>query len=80
MVGEVAGETGKSYAQIALRWLLQRDGVTAPIVGARKADQLKDNLGAAGWKLDDKQMQRLTEVSEPPEIYPYNFITNAQRV
>ncbi len=80
VVGEVAEETGKSYAQVALRWLLQRDGVTAPIVGARKADQLKDNLGAAGWKLDDKQMQRLTEVSEPPEIYPYNFITNAQRV
>ncbi|MBA3630261.1 MAG: aldo/keto reductase [Actinobacteria bacterium] len=80
VVGEISEETGKSYAQIALRWLLQRDGVTAPIVGARKADQLQDNLGAAGWKLDDKQMQRLTEVSEPPEIYPYNFITNAQRV
>ena len=80
VVDEISTETGKTYAQVALRWLLQRDGVTAPIVGARKAEQLKDNLGATGWELDDKQMQRLTEVSEPPEIYPYNFITNAQRV
>lgn len=80
VVGEVSEETGKSYAQVALRWLLQRRGVTAPIVGARKADQLKDNLGAAGWMLDEKQMQRLTEVSEPPEIYPYNFISVTQRV
>ena len=79
VVDDVSAETGKTYAQVALRWLLQRDGVTAPIVGARKTDQLKDSLGAAGWKLDDKQMERLTEVSEPPEIYPYNFITNAQR-
>lgn len=48
VVDDVSAETGKTYAQVALRWLLQRDGVTAPIVGARKTDQLKDSLGAAG--------------------------------
>ena len=80
VVGQIAQETDKSHAQVALRWLIQRPPVTSPIIGARKSEQLEDNLGATGWNLDDKQIQRLTEVSEPPEIYPYNFVDNAQRV
>jgi diketogulonate reductase-like aldo/keto reductase len=47
-VGEISEETGKSYAQIALNWLLRQEGVTAPIIGARHVEQLEDNLGAAG--------------------------------
>ena len=47
-VGEISEETGKSYAQISLNWLLRQEGVTAPIIGARKMEQLEDNLGAAG--------------------------------
>lgn len=80
VVGQVAEETGKSHAQVALRWLIQRQPVTCPIVGARKPEQLEDNLGATGWALDDKQVERLTEVSEPPKIYPYDFVADAQRI
>jgi aryl-alcohol dehydrogenase-like predicted oxidoreductase len=60
----VATEVGKSPAQVALRWLLQREGVTAPIIGARKLEQLEDNLGAVGWSLSDEHLERLTLVSE----------------
>ena len=73
----VAEETGKQPAQVALRWLLQRPGVTAPIIGVRTLAHLESNLGAAGWELSPAQMTRLTEVSEPELPYPYDFITRA---
>jgi aryl-alcohol dehydrogenase-like predicted oxidoreductase len=75
----VAEETGKQPAQVALRWLLQRPGVTAPIIGVRTLAHLENNLGAAGWVLSAEQMSRLTQVSEPALPYPYDFITNAAR-
>ena len=78
-VAEIARETGRSSAQVALNWLLSRPGVAAPIVGARRVEQLEDNLGAVGWRLDDAQLARLTEVSEPPPVHPYDSIADAQR-
>ena len=47
----VAAETGKTVPQIALNWLLQRPSVATVIIGARNEEQLRDNLGAAGWQL-----------------------------
>ncbi|MDQ3217216.1 MAG: aldo/keto reductase [Actinomycetota bacterium] len=79
VLGSISEETGKSYSQVALNWLLNKPGVTAPILGARKLEQLEDNLGASGWRIDDKQMQQLDEISQPPPLYPYSFIANAQR-
>ncbi|MEQ7125228.1 aldo/keto reductase [Actinopolymorpha sp. B11F2] len=67
----VADEAGKAPGQVALRWLLQRPGVTAPIFGARTPEQLTDNLGATGWTLSDEQMDRLTQASDRPLPYPY---------
>ena len=67
----VGKESGKSPAQVALRWLLQRPGVTAPIVGARNMEQLENNLGAAGWSLDADQIGRLDRASDKPLPYPY---------
>ncbi|MEU4422872.1 aldo/keto reductase [Actinoplanes sp. NPDC024001] len=75
----VAEEVGHSPAQVALRWLMQRPGVTAPIIGARKLDQLDDNLGAAGWSLDDKSMERLTAAGEMPLPYPHGYLAGSPR-
>jgi len=80
VVGEIAEATGKSYAQVSLNWLLRQPAVTAPIIGVRTMEQLEDNLGAAGWKLDDDQVRRLSEASAPEDTYPHRFIRNAQRV
>ena len=79
-VGAIAEETGKSYAQVSLNWLLCQPGVTAPIIGARTNEQLEDNLGAAGWRLDEKQVQRLSEAAPPEKTYPARFIEGKQRV
>lgn len=70
----VAEETGRTPAQVALRWLLQRPGVTAPIIGARTVEQLTDNLGAVGWELSAEQVSRLTESGKRPLPYPYDVL------
>lgn len=76
-VRKVADETGKSSAQVALNWVTNRSGVTSPIIGARNLDQLEDNLGAVGWKLDDEHWKALTWASAFPRGYPYDFIEYA---
>jgi aryl-alcohol dehydrogenase-like predicted oxidoreductase len=79
-VGTIAQETGKSYAQIALNWLLNKPGVTSPIIGATKLQQLEDNLGAVGWSLDESQRELLDKVSALPDTYPYDLIARLQRI
>ncbi|HEY8456758.1 MAG TPA: aldo/keto reductase [Actinopolymorphaceae bacterium] len=71
-VADIARETGRSMAQVSLRWLMQRPAVTAPIIGARTMAQLEDNVGAVGWSLTDEQMERLDAVSEQRLPYPYD--------
>jgi aryl-alcohol dehydrogenase-like predicted oxidoreductase len=73
-VQKVAGETGKSAAQVALNWVVNRPGITSPIIGARNLEQLDDNLGAVGWQLEDEQWKALTWASAFPRGYPYDFI------
>ncbi|MBS1563049.1 MAG: aldo/keto reductase [Bacteroidetes bacterium] len=68
---KVAEETGKTVSQVALNWLLQRPTVDNIIIGARNEEQLRQNLGAVGWKLSTEQIKKLDEASERPLVYPY---------
>ncbi len=70
-LNEVVAETGKTVAQVALNWLLQRPTVSSIIIGARNEEQLKQNLGATGWNLSRAQVQKLDAASDTPSIYPY---------
>ncbi|MBS0624494.1 MAG: aldo/keto reductase [Verrucomicrobia bacterium] len=67
----VSKETGKSVPQIALNWLLQRPTVVNIVIGARNEAQLKENLGATGWKLSREQIAKLDAASARPLPYPY---------
>jgi aryl-alcohol dehydrogenase-like predicted oxidoreductase len=71
VVREVAIEVGRTAAQVALRWILQQPTVTGPIIGARTAEQLADNLGATGWTLSEDDLHRLIRASEFDLPYPY---------
>ena len=71
-VKEIALETGRSPSQVSLRWLMQKDAVTAPIIGASKMEHLEDNLDAATFTLSDDQMAALDAVSSIPKPYPWN--------
>ena len=67
----ISKETGKTVPQIALNWLLQRPTVASVIIGARDAEQLKQNLGAVGWNLSAEQVARLDAASATTRAYPY---------
>ncbi|MDR3738496.1 MAG: aldo/keto reductase [Terracidiphilus sp.] len=68
---EVAAATGKTVPQVALNWLLGRPTVSSVILGARNEEQLKQNLGAVGWKLTAEQVAQLDEASAVQAAYPY---------
>jgi aryl-alcohol dehydrogenase-like predicted oxidoreductase len=72
-VGKVAGEIGRSPAQVALNWVLGRPGVTSPILGARTVAQLEDNLGAEGWQLEPDHVVALDRASRQPLPYPHDM-------
>ncbi|MGE5139352.1 MAG: aldo/keto reductase [Rudaea sp.] len=76
---EVATARGKSCAQVALNWVRQHPDVTAPIIGARKLDQLKDNLASTEWELTSEEMEKLNAASAVPLPSPYNFIARYSR-
>lgn len=67
---KVAEELGRSPAQVALRWVLEQPAITSVIVGARTVEQLQNNLQASGWRIGGEALERLDDVSRPPEHYP----------
>src|SRR5580704_12218563 len=73
VVQEIATECGRTPAQVALNWVTNRPQVTSSLLGARTLDQLEDNLGAVGWRLDPEQVDRLDESSRVRIGYPQEF-------
>lgn len=73
---EVSEEVGYSPAQVALRWVLEQQAITSVIVGARHSKHLQDNLGAAGWKLEEESLQSLNDISNLPDRYPESMEKN----
>ena len=67
----VAAETGKTVPQIALNWLLRKPTISSVIIGARDAQQLRDNLIAPSFELTREQVQKLDVASAPAVPYPY---------
>ena len=76
---EVAEAVERTPAQVALRWLLQRPGVTAPIIGARVMRHLEDNLGAADFTLSEEQMAALNAISDIAPPYPYDMMPRMEQ-
>jgi aryl-alcohol dehydrogenase-like predicted oxidoreductase len=64
----VAAERGVTPAQIALAWLLNKPGITAPIVGASKMAQLEEAAAAEAIKLSEAEMGRLEEPYQPHPV------------
>lgn len=67
---EIAEEQGVSVPQIALAWLLHQPAVTSVIIGAKRMEQLEDNLKSVTVSLTDGQLNRLDAVSQLPSEYP----------
>jgi aryl-alcohol dehydrogenase-like predicted oxidoreductase len=69
----VAKEVGRSPAQVALAWLRQRPWPVIPIIGARKSEQLADNLACLDLRLSPEQVGRLDEASRIEKGFPHDF-------
>jgi aryl-alcohol dehydrogenase-like predicted oxidoreductase len=66
----IAQDRGVSAAQISIAWLLAQRYVTSVIVGAKRAEQLADNIGAAAVRLTGDELELLNSVSALPAEYP----------
>jgi aryl-alcohol dehydrogenase-like predicted oxidoreductase len=73
-LAQVAAEADTTPARAALKWVLSQPGVTSPIIGARTAQQLEDNLAAVDVKLSAAHLQRLSAATEPTLDFPAGFI------
>ncbi|MBM7563372.1 aldo/keto reductase [Paenibacillus sacheonensis] len=78
-VRAAAERLDKTPSQVALAWLLRREGITSPIFGASTLAQYEDNMGAIGWTMPDEVWQTLNEVSALPSEYPNRFIAKFAR-
>jgi aryl-alcohol dehydrogenase-like predicted oxidoreductase len=67
---QVAEETGTSVARVALAWQLTKPFVTSIIIGAKRPEQLADNLAATELVLSGEQVKKLDEASALPPEYP----------
>ncbi|XP_065840538.1 1-deoxyxylulose-5-phosphate synthase YajO-like [Oscarella lobularis] len=76
----VAKETGRSQAQVAIRWLLYQSAVSSVVIGAKTLSQLEDNCAAGfdDWTLNEDQLKRLGEASDVPIPYPWNMTWRLQ--
>jgi aryl-alcohol dehydrogenase-like predicted oxidoreductase len=77
VLGEVAKETNRPTAQVALAWANAQPGVTSSILGITSATQLRDNLKALSLVLSPRLLQALNEASAPELAFPYGLMTPA---
>jgi aryl-alcohol dehydrogenase-like predicted oxidoreductase len=74
-VQKISQETTRPMSQVAINWARQSPKVQMiPILGARSAKQLNENLGALEWKLTEEQYERLDKVSAIDLGFPHDFL------
>ena len=71
-VAEVANRRGVRPAQIALAWMLQQPGITAPIIGASKPHHLEDAVNALDLRLSEEEDHYLKEPYQPHQVLDHN--------
>lgn len=68
----IADRVGSTLSQLALRWCMDRPGVTSPIIGPRTSEQLDDNLKALDVKLDAEALAAIDAIV-PPGTFVSSF-------
>jgi aryl-alcohol dehydrogenase-like predicted oxidoreductase len=74
VAASVAAEMSVTPVQVAVRWTMQRGQLVIPIVGARRAEQIEDSLGATKIELSPAHMQRLDEATAIEPGFPHDFL------
>ncbi len=68
---KIAKNHKATVAQAALNYLLRKPAVSSVIIGAKKLEQLDDNLKTTDWEMTDEEVKELDKLSEPTSVYPY---------
>ena len=76
-LARIAKEVGATPASVALAWVQRRPGVASTIIGARRLDQLEQNLAALDITLNADQITRLDKLSKPTLSFPMQFLNVA---
>ena len=76
VVRDIAGELGRTPAQVALAWSLQSPSGPTPVLGARTFAQLEENLGALDVTLSAEQVARLDAVSAIDLGFPHAMLAS----
>jgi aryl-alcohol dehydrogenase-like predicted oxidoreductase len=74
VIMDMAGESGHTPSQIAINWVRQKPYHIIPILGARSAKQLQDNLGCLDFELTAEQIECLNEASPIDLGFPHSFL------
>ena len=75
-VQKIAEEVGRTASQVSIAWVKQKAPNVIPILGARKLEQLVDNLAAAELVLAPEHMKRLDDVSAISLGFPHDFLAS----
>ncbi len=79
-IGGIATDTGLTKTQVCVNWIRQQKRAQCiPILGARTAAQLQDNLDSVKHTLSDEQIKRLDEVSQIEYGFPRDFVEGGAR-
>ncbi len=66
---DIANDIGRSVAQVVLNWTIHRPGITATLCGSKRAAQVVENAGAAGWELTNEQKATIDQaISDRGEV------------
>ncbi len=71
---EIAAVLDRAPAQVSLGWLLADERVSSVIVGARRVEQIRENLAAGDWDLPSEARDRLTEAMPVKHGYPKDWM------
>ncbi len=73
---QVAQDTDRTPAQVAIDWIRQQGGDIVPILGARSESQIRDDLGCLDFQLTNEQLTRLNEASKIALGFPQDFLAS----
>ncbi len=70
VIAEIGKQHNVSAAQVALAWVRLQKGITSTIIGAKRAEQLQDNIKSTELVLSEDELSRINKVSALPREYP----------
>ena len=78
-LAELANDYGKSLPQLAIAWVLRKEGVSVALVGMRNENELKQNVAATEWQLTESDLRRIDEIfneEDCPTYFDYPMALN----